>query len=104
MVPSICFNNRRSIEFCQDEITSLLDSVYSDFDELCYIISRIDSCDEDLKYYKATYLQYTSLLQYVYSLCNLSVWRYPDGHHKLVNLCSGVSIPLGAVNILPFDD
>ena len=103
MVPSLRFDNR-CVEFCEDDLTSLLDSVYLSYDELCHIISHTCPCNEDLKFYKATYLQYTSLLQYVYSLCNLSVWRYPDGHHELLNLCSGDLIPRGAVNILPFDD
>lgn len=110
MVPSIRFDNNRCIELSEYDLTSLLDSVYSDlctdYDELCRIISITDTrpCNEDLKSYRATFLLYTSLLQFVYSFCNLSVWRYPDGYHKLVNLCSGDSIPLGAVNVLPFDD
>lgn len=96
--------DNRCVEIREDDLTSLLDSVYSSYDELCHITLHTYPGYEELKLFKATYLQYTSLLQYVYSLCKLSVWRYPDGHHELLNLCSGDLIPRDAVNILPFDD
>lgn len=101
MVPSIRFDNR-CIELREEVLISLLDDIYSSYDELCDSYSA-DFGYEELNLWQATYIQYTSLLQFIYSFCKLSVWRFSDGHHKLVNLCSGDLIPR-AVNVLPFDD
>lgn len=103
MVASIRVD-RRCFEVDEEILIPLLDDVYSTYDELCQINSRTYLGYEELKLYRATYIQYTSLLQFVYSFCNLSVWRFPDGHHELLNLCSGDFVPRDAVNVLPFDD
>lgn len=103
MIPSIRIDNR-CIDFHEEVLISLLNDLYSSYDELCDSYSSADFGPDELKLWEATFIQYTSLLQFVYSFCNLSVWRFPDGYHKLVNLCSGDLIPRGAVNILPFDD
>lgn len=67
-----------------NDLIELLDSAYSDY------------CDFDGVRFGDLYLRYFSLIYTATHYYKCSVWRYPDGHHVLLESDTELS---GAINI-----